>query len=574
MKDGKILFAIQEERLSKIKHDSSFPLKAIKSCLVNTGISVKDIDLVTYYEKPFIKFDRIVNTFISLAPKGFNHFKKVIIDWSTKKLFIRRIIKKELSKIDSSNFRADILFSSHHLSHAALGYFSSDYKLSSILVIDAIGENATTSIFIGEDNDITLLKEYTYPNSYGLLYSSFTEFLGFRVNSDEFKLMGLSGYGLKNSSQTNFFIKLIFDNLISIKDEYFHINQKFFSFQFGNNMIDVDKFEVLFSMRQRMKDSEIDQSHCNLALAIQTVLEHLLFLIINKVKNITKSENLIISGGVALNTVAMGKIREMKLFKNVYIPFAPGDSGTSIGAILATWNIFLKNRNRIKVSPYLGTQYSDIKIENFLVDKNISFKYYKNFDKIIEFTCDALKDEKIIAWFQNRSEFGERALGNRSIIADPSIINGKYKLNSQIKFREDFRPFAPAILEEEALNYFEFGNSKFMQFVSKILMKYKRDIKLDNMSFQEKILCRTSDFACVTHIDFTSRLQTVSQKDNVKFWKLLSRYKTKYEVPMLVNTSLNLKGQPIVEEIEDALLTFNESGLDFLIIESFIISKN
>ncbi|RXP46854.1 hypothetical protein EC396_13315 [Lutibacter sp. HS1-25] len=575
LRDGEVLFGIQEERLTKIKHDSSFPINAIKFCLNKTEINIKDIDVVVYYEKPLIKFDRIINSFISFAPKGFKHFKKVILEWSTKKLFIKKIITKKLSKLDNTQFRADILFSSHHLSHAALGYFTTDFTSSAILVIDAVGENATTSIFMGKRNKLKLLKEYAYPHSLGLLYSSFTQFLGFRVNSDEYKLMGLSGYGNKSSEETKKFIELIYSDIISIENEgnYFILNQDYFQFQFGESMIDINKFEFLFSLKQREETSQINQSHCNLALAIQTVLECLLIRLVEEVKLLSRSDNLIVVGGVALNTVAMGNIRKLKLFKNFSVPFAPGDSGTSIGALLAIWHLYLNNKERIKISPYLGNEFSNNEIKKYLIKNNIDFEYFDKFEDVIKFTCDVLTKAKIVAWFQNRSEFGERALGNRSILADPSIIYGKSRLNSQIKFRESFRPFAPSIIEEEALNYFEMGDSRYMQFVTKILPKYRCISDVNETSFENKVLIRTSKFASVTHVDYTSRLQTVSKKDNSKFWELLKKYEELSGSPILVNTSLNLKNQPIVEDIEDVFFTFNNSGIDYLIIENFIISK-
>lgn len=548
--DGKIIAASCEERFSRIKHDHSFPSKAIMFCLEEAEVSYSQIDYVVFYEKPLVKFERILTSHIYHAPKGIGTFIKSIPIWLKEKLNLKKTIAKELNKTLKGKMAWDIRFVEHHLSHAAMAYYTSGYEDAAILVIDAVGEKATTSILKGTSNKIELVKQQVFPNSIGLLYSSFTYFLGFKVNSDEYKVMGLAPYGDLQTKQAQEYINLIEHELINIdEDGSIILNQEYFTFMYGVKMINVHKWEKLFKMQQR-KELELTQAHMNLAAAIQHVTEKIIFRLARHAKDITNSENFCISGGCALNCAAMGTVKDSGLFKRTFIPFAPGDDGGSIGASLL-FNSLLGNSSAKSITPYLGSSFGNEDIIAAL--EKSSFRKYRLegvelYTKVVEY----LSEGKIIGWFQGKMEFGPRALGNRSILADPRDANMKDQVNARIKFRESFRPFAPVVLEEDASEYFGENFAPYMTFTTKV---------------------KADSIPAVTHIDDTARLQTVNEKQNTRLYHLLKEFKAQTNCPVLLNTSFNIMGEPIVCTPEDAIRTFEKSGIDVLVINNYIVEK-
>ncbi|GJM64951.1 carbamoyltransferase [Persicobacter diffluens] len=575
--DGKVKVAMHEERFSRVKHDKSFPLNAIRACLEDCSLTIANVDIVTYYEKPLLKFERLLDTFHQHAPKGLNTFLKSMPKWGKESLFIKKIIRKELGKLGIIKEKTKILFSEHHLSHASQSYFGSGYNNAAILVIDGVGEWVTSTIGYGHGNKIKILEEQHYPHSLGLLYSSFTYFLGFKVNSGEYKLMGLAPFGDDNSNEYQKYKRLILDNLLTVKKNgSITINQSFFDYSIGSKMIKTNKWEKLFGIKKREPESKLNLSHCNLALAIQHLVEDISLRIVKYVKKLTNSNNLCLSGGFFLNGAVNGKIVESNIFENVHVPFAPGDAGGAIGACLAIWNIYLekKTHNNTINNVYLGRKYEDKLIKNELLKKNAFFVKYSKFDALISDVTTLLSEGKIIGWYQGRSEFGPRALGNRSILADPRLVNAQNVINNDVKFRESFRPFAPAILQSHANQYFNIVSSPHMQFVKEIRQEYQFIIKdKHSRTIVEQLQLPRSPFPSITHVDFTSRVQTVNRKDNERFWQLLTHFHNSTGCPMLLNTSFNIRGEPIVETPYDALNCFYSSGIDYLVINNFLLKK-
>jgi carbamoyltransferase len=585
IKDGEIIAACQEERFTRIKNEAKFPINSIKFCLEYSGISMIQLDAIVFYDKPLLKFERILETYFINVPNGFLSFLKAIPIWIKDKIFLKKIIFNELSRIGKINTaQTQILFTEHHLSHAASAFFTSPYKESAILTIDGVGEWATVTIMQGYENKIKVLKELHYPDSIGLLYSSFTYFLGFKVNSGEYKLMGLSPYGNENSEQTIGFIRLIKEKLVYIyPDGSIKLNLDYFNFSNNLKMIKSSKWEKLFGMAIRKPETKIEQIHCNLSFAIQNIIEEIVLKLVKEVKEITKSENLCLAGGVALNCLVNTKIYENRIFKNIYIQPAANDAGGAIGAAFAAYHIvFGKERNILNKRDlmkgmFLGPEYSKIDVEKLIRKYNATYKYFQEFDELIENVTNLLEERKIIGWFQGRMEFGPRALGNRSIIADARDSNMIEKLNLKIKNRETFRPFAPAVLLEDLNFYFDgIQESSYMLFVAKVKKENQRHLpnNYEYLQVQEKIKIDRSIINTVTHVDFTSRIQTVSLSDNPKFYKLLRKYKSKTGNGILVNTSFNVRGEPIVCTPEDAYLCFLNSEIDYLICENFLFKKD
>lgn len=548
--DGKIIAASCEERFSRIKHDNSFPSKAIKYCLVEANVSYSQIDYVVFYEKPLVKFERILTSHIHHAPKGIGTFIKSIPIWLKEKLNLNKTIAKELNRTLNADRNWDIRFVEHHLSHAAMAYYTSGYEDAAILVIDAVGEKATTSILKATGNKIELIKQQVFPNSIGLLYSSFTYFLGFKVNSDEYKVMGLAPYGDMMAKQTQEYINIIEHELINIgQDGSVILNQEYFTFMYGMKMINAHKWERLFRMRQR-NGHELTQAHMNLAAAIQHVTERIILRLARHAKNITNSESLCLSGGCALNCAAMGVVNDSGIFKRTFIPFAPGDDGGSIGACLLL-NSLSGNSSATSITPYLGPSFGDEDIIAALEKssfRNYSLEGAELYTKVAEY----LSEGKIIGWFQGKMEFGPRALGNRSILADPRDAKMKDRVNARIKFRESFRPFAPVVLEEDAGEYFGINLAPYMTFTTEV---------------------KAGSVPAVTHIDNTARLQTVNKRQNARLHQLLKEFKAQTNCPVLLNTSFNVMGEPIVCTPEDAIRTFEKSGIDILVVNNYIIEK-
>lgn len=549
--DGNIIAAAQEERFTRVKHDSSFPIRACQYCLAEAKLTLKDIDKVVFYEKPFIKFERILETHIRVAPKSIKTFLKTMPIWLKSKLNMRKLIKKELSLLGEYN--GMIFFSEHHLSHAAFAYYTSDFLDSIILTIDAVGEWTTTSVIYGKNNKLEIIKEQHFPDSIGMLYSAFTYFLGFKVNSDEYKLMGLAPYGDKLSEQTQKFIELIEKNIVDISnDGSIILNMDYFAYDHSLVMINEKKWKELFGIDKRRENSAITQSHMNLAFAIQFVLEKIIKLLCSTLEGFSK--NLCISGGTALNCSANGMLLKQSSFDAIYVPFSPGDAGAAIGAALFVYHSEEGKNDRVSnKSPYLGPMYTDSEIKHAVEKNNLKYEYIHDFSKLCDITAKLISEGNIIGWFQDRMEFGPRALGNRSILADPRIHNMKDKINQKIKFRESFRPFAPIVLEEYSNDYFDLQiESPYMMFTCPV---------------------KNNTLPAITHIDQSARVQTVNREINPKICMLLNSFYKAYGCPVLLNTSFNVMGEPIVCSPKDAVSTFEKSGLDYCVIGNYLIKK-
>ncbi len=575
IKDGEIISAIQEERLSRIKHDEKFPINAIKKIIEDENIQLNEIDYICYYEKPFLKFERILETYLAHAPFGYSSFRKSMPLWLKEKLFQKNLIINKLKLIDKT-FNKEINFSEHHLSHASSAFFPSPYDESIILTIDGVGEWATTTISLGNKNDIKILEEIHYPHSIGLLYSAFTYYLGFKVNAGEYKVMGLAPYGSPRYKE------LILDKIIDVKnDGSFRLNQKYFDYSTGSKMVN-SKFETIFGQPSRKPElDELKQFHMDIAASIQAVAEHIILKIVDYVYDKYASDNLCLAGGVALNCVANSKILSETKFKNIWIQPAAGDAGGSIGAALSIWYQKLGNerclnqKDSMKGS-YLGPSFSSEQIEKSLNELGAKFiKCSEN--EIISRTADLLSKGNTIGWFRGKMEFGPRALGNRSIIADPRSEKMQSDLNLKIKFRESFRPFAPSILHEEKDKWFDLSSdSPYMLLVSKLnkdkhLELSKNDLKLEGIDL---LKLNRSLVPAITHVDFSARVQTVHRETNCKFYDLLNEFNKLTGCPILVNTSFNVRGEPIVYSPADAYKCFMGTGLDYLVIENFILDKN
>ena len=572
IQNGQIISAIQEERLTRIKHDNSFPINSIKLILKANSITMNDIDYVVFYEKPFLKFERLLETYLAHIPKGFKSFRKSMPIWLKDKLFQKDLIKREIKRIDP-NFNGKIMFSEHHLSHAASAFFPSEFENAVILTSDGVGEWQTLTISLGNRNNIETKQEINYPHSIGLLYSAFTYYLGFKVNDGEYKIMGLAPYGSPK------YRDLILNNLIDLKsDGSFKINQKFFGYSTGLKMIN-KSFEKLLGKPSRKKDEKITQFHMNLAASIQSVAEEILIKITDYIAINYKYENLCLAGGVALNCVINSKIIERNKFKQVWIQPASGDAGGSIGAALAFWYVGL-NKKRIVSSKFsmkgslLGVKYSNEEIRYSLDQQGAKYNEYEN---IIDKTAQLLSEGKTIGWFQGKMEFGPRALGNRSILADPRVKNMQKDLNQKIKFRESFRPFAPAILEEDLSEWYDVETkNEYMLTTSYLKEEKRKDLSINQIKLKgfELLDIDRSIIPAVTHVDYSSRVQSVNKNLNEKFYFLLKEFKKITGCPILVNTSFNLKDEPIVCSPFDAYACFMASGLDFLVIERYLLSKD
>lgn len=575
--NGKIVAACQEERLTRVKFDSTFPVKSIEYCLKQAGLTANDIDEIVFYEKPFLKFERLLETYLAFAPRGFISFSKAMPLWLSEKLFQKKLLAEELESMGFSKIQTSkILFSTHHLSHAASAFFPSPFEEAHVLTLDGVGEWDTTVVYHGKKNSLTKLHEITFPHSLGLLYSAFTYYCGFKVNSGEYKLMGLAPYGKP------IYANKIKDHLVDIKDDgSFKLNMKYFDFATGLTMTN-RHFDQLFNFNIRHSESKIEQVHMDLAASIQVVLEEIIIKMAQFIKNTYGAKNLCLAGGVALNCVATGKIQNLNLFENIWVQPAAGDAGGSLGAALATHYMHLSNERSIDPNDsmsgsYLGPQYNENEIENFL--KNKSADYLKlSDDELLNFISDQLQHEKVIGWFQGRMEFGPRALGNRSIIADARSENMQKILNLKTKFRESFRPFAPIVLLEKVSEWFEYkGKSPYMLTVaqihkSKVLSSQSSKAHSDGVGFAKLNEVR-SVIPAVTHIDYSARLQTVEKSVNPRLHALLKSFESKTGVPVLINTSFNIRSEPIVCSPEDAYRCFMGCNIDTLVIENFVLLK-
>ena len=576
LKDGKIVAAAQEERFTRIKHDARFPSHAIDYCLKEANIAPTSINNVVFYEKPFLKFERLIETYLAYAPKGFRSFIHAMPLWIKDKLFQKYTLTKELESLLGSevNWQDRILFSEHHLSHAASAYFPSPYKNAAILTLDGVGEWTTASLAVGDGSDIKILKEVFFPHSLGLLYSAFTYYTGFKVNSGEYKLMGLAPYGVPKYSD------LIKEKLVTIfEDGTFQLDMSYFNYPVGLTMTN-SKFNSLFGGPPREPESEITQLHMDLAASIQKVTEEIILKLAKGIANSTGEENLCLAGGVALNCVANGVLHRSNIFKNIWVQPAAGDAGGALGAALAVWHMHFNNKRDTPLKDnmegaYLGPQYSDDEIEKDLISYGVTYKKFTK-EELVEFVAESLSDGKAVGWMQGRMEFGPRALGNRSIIADARSPSMQKQLNLKVKYRESFRPFAPSIIREDLEEWFEHNaDSPYMLMVANVKKdKCFPELKNNDLFGIEKLNLARSEVPAITHVDYSARIQTVHKESNPLYHSLISSFKTKTGCPILVNTSFNVRGEPIICSPADALKCFFGTELDVLAIGSFVLLKD
>lgn len=595
IKDEEIIAAAQEERFTRKKHDPSFPKMAIKYCLKEAGISLDEVSYVAFYDKPFLKFERLLETYLSETPKGFKSFLMAIPLWLKEKLFLKDTLIKDLLEIYKENLDFNygnkkqinklkqkisdkLLFGEHHGSHAASAFYPSSFEDAAILNMDGVGEWVTTSIAKGNKNNIQFLKEIHFPHSIGLLYSAFTYYTGFKVNSGEYKLMGLAPYGTPKYAQK------IKENLIDIKEDgSFRLNMKYFNYTVGLTMTN-SRFHKLFGRDPREKESEISEFEMDIAASIQEVTEEIVIKLAKTAAKITGSKNLCLSGGVALNCVANGKILNENIFENIFIQPASGDAGGALGAAFLAYYQNLNNaRNTHKNGKdnmrgsYLGIKYSNNQVKEYLDKVGAKYTQISDEEEFSKILANQLSKEKVIGWHQGRMEFGPRALGARSIIADPRSSNMQKTMNLKIKYRESFRPFAPAVLREDLTKYFEIKDvdSPYMLIVAPVKKEIRKKIssKEEKLFGIEKLNIARSELPAITHVDYSARLQTIHKDTNPKFYDLLSKFKEKTGCSVLINTSFNVRGEPIVCSPEDSYKCFMRTKIDILAIENFILHK-
>ena len=576
LQNGKIIAAAQEERFTRKKHDPDYPYNAIEFVLKYSNLKLSEVDKIVFFEKPFLKFERLLETYVAFAPKGFVSFAKAMPIWIKEKLFQKNLLFNKLKQHDQ-DYKSDknIFFSDHHLSHAASAFFPSPFDEAVILTADGVGEWATTTVAVGNNNKLEVKKEIHFPHSLGLLYSAFTFYIGFKVNSGEYKLMGLAPYG--NPIYVDK-VKQLFD----LKDDgTFRLNQKYFNYATGLTMTN-EKFDDLFGQKPRNpKNEKITQFHMDIASSIQKVTEEVM---INLVKSIRKEyniTNLCLAGGVALNCVANGKILKEKIFDNIWIQPAAGDAGGSLGAALALWHIDQGNKRFVNLNDdmkgsYLGTEFNQDEIEKELKTAGANFETL-NYNELIDKTAELLSHEKAIGWFQGRMEFGPRALGARSILGDPRSDKMQKNLNLKVKYRESFRPFAPSILREDLSKWFDLNvDSPYMLLVANINSEKKIEMNSQQKKLFgiDKLNIKRSKIPAVTHVDYSARVQTVTKKTNIRYYDLISKFKEKTGCPVIVNTSFNVRGEPIVNTPTDAFNCFMGTKLDYLVIGNCILDKS
>ena len=570
IKNGEVMYASQEERFSRVKHDHRFPFLALNNLFKYNKISLNDIDYIVFYEKPFLKFERLIETYLSFAPFGFRQFLTSMPIWLKDKLFMKQSILKNLRTFSKDFDEKKIFFSEHHLSHAASAFYPSPFKDALIFTADGVGEWATTSVSIGRSNEIDMIKEIHFPNSLGLLYSAFTYFCGFKVNSGEYKLMGLAPYGEKKYSG-------LIKKIIDIKEDgSFRMDQDYFDYSTGFKMTN-SKFNDLFKMKPRDPETKITKPYMDIAASIQDVIEEIVIKILKSINSDSKFKNLCLAGGVALNCVANGKILESNIFENIWVQPAAGDAGGALGAALAFWYQNKKRKRIIKKSDsmkgsYLGPNYKNEEILDELKKIGARFKKFDN-NVLTKLVSNYIKNGKAIGWFSGKMEFGPRSLGARSILADPRDPEMQKKLNLKIKFRESFRPFAPSILHDYITDWFDSSyESPYMLIVSKVISEKlkKQKVNRNDLSMINDV---RSSIPAVTHVDNSARVQTVFKNTNPLFYNLINEFKKLTGVPILVNTSFNIRGEPIVCSPLDAFRCFMGTDLDVLVIENFLLLK-
>ena len=569
IKNGEIVAAAQEERFTRKKQDKSFPINAIKFCLEYENIKIEDIDYISYYEKPLLKFDRLIKTYLTYAPLGFKSFEKAMKAWLGEKLYIKKIIKNEL------NYNGQIVFPKHHESHASSAFFASPFDEAAFLTMDGVGEWSTASYGIGKANKIQLIADIRFPHSLGMLYSAFTYYTGFRVNSGEYKVMGLAPYGKAK------FKNLIYEYLIDVKDDgSFKMNMDYFNYCTGFTMTN-SKFHKLFGSSPRKPESKITQRDMDLARSVQEVTEEIVMKMAKHIRKVTGMRRLCLAGGVALNCVANGKLLRSGLFDEIWIQPAAGDAGAAVGCALFTWYQYLGNQRKadnksdFMQGTYLGPEFKNGSIESFLKKNKYSFQALTD-EELPEKIADLIADEKVIGWFQGRMEFGPRALGSRTIIGDARSPEMQKTMNLKIKYRESFRPFAPSVRAENISEYFEiYCESPYMLLVANLQKDKQVKMSDEQKSYfgLEKLNVMRSEVPAITHVDYSARIHSVNEKTNPRYHAVLTKFNDKYGCPIIVNTSFNVRGEPIVCTPKDAYLCFMRTEMDFLIMGNYLLDK-
>jgi carbamoyltransferase len=586
LENDRILSAAQEERFTRKKHDSAFPVNAVNYCLETNCISFQDIAAVAFYDKPFLKFERLLETYYAFAPRGWQSFLAAMPVWIKEKLFLKNLILDELGQIGGLDKKArkgiKLLFPEHHLSHAASAFFPSPFQEAAILTIDGVGEWATASICHGRDNEITILRELRFPHSLGLLYSAFTYYLGFKVNSGEYKLMGLAPYGNPDSPRVENYARLIRDNLVDIQsDGSIWLDQNYFNYATGLKMIREKKWQGLFELAPRLPEGEILSEHCDMALAIQKVTEEIVLNMAQEAKKLTDARYLCLAGGVALNCVANAKLIRKGLFEDLWIQPAAGDAGGALGAAYCAYHIYndqsrsANGQDKMQGS-YLGPEYPETEITRMAQKYKAPYHRFATFDQLCEKVAELIDSGQVVGWFQGRMEWGPRALGNRSILGDARNPEMQKKMNLKIKFREGFRPFAPSVLIEEAANLFDIDcPSPYMLLIADVRDEHKKPLPpgYQSLPWRDKLYFLRSDLPAITHIDYSARLQTVHQETNPRYWQLIKKFQDRSGYGVIVNTSFNVRGEPIVCTPEDAYRCFQRTEMDYLVIGDFLFDK-
>jgi len=584
LRDGVIVAAAQEERFTRRKHDPAFPANAVRFCLGYEGISLADLDAVSFYDKPFLKFERLLETYYAFAPRGWRSFLAAMPVWIKEKMLLKKLLLDELAAIEpGARSSVRLLFPEHHLSHAASAFYPSPFQEAAILTIDGVGEWSTASICHGSGNEIRILRELKFPHSLGLLYSAFTQYLGFKVNSGEYKLMGLAPYGDPDSSEVMRYSELITSRLVDVKaDGSLWLDQQYFNYAAGLTMTSASAWQELFGFPPRDAEDELRQEHCNLALAIQRVTEDVVIRMAREAQRLTGARHLCLAGGVALNCVANGKLLRSGIFDRIWIQPAAGDAGGALGAAFAAH--FIGNeRTRVvdgvsdgMQGAYLGPEYTDTEVLRATRRFGAVGTALADFEEVCRATAEHLAQGEVVGWFQGRMEWGPRALGNRSIIADARNPEMQKKLNLKIKYREGFRPFAPSVLTESAREYFDAGcDSPYMLLVVDVLEGRRRPLPpgYHSLPVREKLYHLRSDIPSVTHIDYSARLQTVHRETNPHYWQLIDTFRQKTGYGVIVNTSFNVRGEPIVMTPEDAYRCFMRTEMDRLVIGNVMFDK-
>ncbi len=584
IENGEIVAAAQEERFTRKKHDPGFPSNAVQFCLEYSGFKLNDLDAIVFYDKPLLKFERLLETYYAFAPKGIKSFLTAMPVWIKEKMFLKRLINEELVKLGYDKKKpVKILFPEHHLSHAASAYYPSPFEKSAILTIDGVGEWATASVCLGEGKDITILKELRFPHSLGLLYSAFTYFLGFRVNSGEYKLMGLAPYGDPTSPDIKRYEEIILRDLIELKEDgSVWLDQEYFDYATGLKMVNEHKWEALFGFKTRRPEDALEAVHCNLGLAIQNITEEAVIRMAREAKRLTGADYLCLAGGVALNCVSNGKLQKANIFKDIFIQPAAGDAGGALGAAQAAYHIYFGQERKVTWTgdamrgSYLGPTFSDLDV--ILTAKKYQAVYtnYENFSDLSVEAARLLSEGNVVGWVQGRMEFGPRALGGRSILGDPRNAEMQKKLNLKIKYRESFRPFAPSVLSEDCADYFDYdGISPYMLLVHPVAESRRKPVPADYnaLDLREKLYFERSDLPSITHIDYSARIQTVHKDTNPRYYQLIDSFKALTGYAVIVNTSFNVRGEPIVCTPNDAYRCFMRTEMDYLVVGNFIFDK-